>query len=114
MEAGARQAGYKTHRPQGDTTHPLNPPAKGGQNPLNPQNPGTKGAEPSRPKGAVHKGTHLPSDNALRAMSIKSALRIYLSVSYVMISTTVISHLRWLSPLWCLTAPPSPRGAVGQ
>ena len=23
---------------------------------------------------------------------------------------TVISHLRWLSPLWCLTAPPSPRG----
>ena len=27
-----------------------------------------------------------------------------------MISTTVISHLRWLSPLWCLTAPPSPRG----
>ena len=64
---------------------PLNPPAKGRQNPLNSQNPGTKGAEPSRPKGAVHKGTHLPSDNALRAMSIKSALRIYLSVSYVMI-----------------------------
>ena len=55
--------------------HPLNPPAKGRQNPLNSQNPGTKGAEPSRPKGAVHKGTHLPSDNALRAMSIKSALR---------------------------------------
>ena len=26
-----------------------------------------------------------------------------------MISTTVISHLRWLSPLWCLTAPPFPR-----
>ena len=25
-------------------------------------------------------------------------------------SITVISHLRWLSPLWCLTAPPSPRG----
>ena len=52
---------------------------------MNPQNPGTKGAEPSRPKGAVHKGTHLPSDNALRAMSIKSALRIYLFASYVMI-----------------------------
>ena len=51
---------------------------------------------------------------ALRAMSIKSALRIYLSASYVMKSITVISHLRWLSPLWCLTAPPSPRGAVGQ
>jgi hypothetical protein len=42
-------------------------------------------------------------------MLIKSALRDLLSVSYVMISTTVISHLRWLSPLWCLTAPPFPR-----
>jgi len=41
------------------------------------------------------------------AMLIKSALRIYLSASYVMKSITVISHLRWLSPLWCLTAPPS-------
>ena len=41
------------------------------------------------------------------AMLIKSALRELLSVSYDMISTTVISHLRWLSPLWCLTAPPS-------
>ena len=49
-----------------------------------------------------------------RAMSMKSALRIYLSASYVMKNITVISHLRWLSPLWCLTAPPSPRGAVGQ
>ena len=29
------------------------------------------------------------------------------SASYVMKSITVISHLRWLSPLWCLTAPPS-------
>ena len=28
-------------------------------------------------------------------------------MSYGMISITVISHLRWLSPLWCLTAPPS-------
>ena len=36
---------------------------------------------------------------ALRAMLIKSALRIYLSVSYVMKSITSISHLRWLSPL---------------
>ena len=35
---------------------------------------------------------------ALRAMLIKSALRDLLSVSYVMISTTVISHLRWLFP----------------
>ena len=51
-------------------------------------------------------GDGLPS----RAMLIKSALRDLLLVSYVMISTTVISHLRWLSPLWCLTAPPSPRG----
>ena len=42
-------------------------------------------------------------------MSIKSALRINLSTSYVMKSITSISHLRWLSPLWCLTAPPSPR-----
>ena len=45
-----------------------------------------------------------------RAMSMKSALRIYLSASYVMKSITIISHLRWLSPLWCLTAPPFPRG----
>ena len=34
-----------------------------------------------------------------------------------MISTTVISHLRWLSPLWCLTAPkgdafPTPAGRL--
>ena len=35
---------------------------------------------------------------ALRAMSIKSALRDLLSVSYDIISTTVISHLRWLFP----------------
>ena len=44
------------------------------------------------------------------AMLMKSALRDWLSVSYVMKSITSISHLRWLSPLWCLTAPPSPRG----
>ena len=31
------------------------------------------------------------------------------SLSYGKISITSISHLRWLSPLWCLTAPPSPR-----
>ena len=29
-------------------------------------------------------------------------------MSYGMKSITSISHLRWLSPLWCLTAPPSP------
>ena len=46
----------------------------------------------------------------LWAMLIKSALRDWLSVSYGMKSITSISHLRWLSPLWCLTAPPSPRG----
>ena len=45
------------------------------------------------------------------AMLIKSALRDLLSVSHGKISITLISHLRWLfSPLWCLTAPPSPRG----
>ena len=41
------------------------------------------------------------------AMNIKSALRDWLSMSYGKISITMISHLRWLSPLWCLTAPPS-------
>ena len=46
----------------------------------------------------------------LRAMNIKSALRDLLSVSHGIISITMMSHLRWLSPLWCLTAPPSPRG----
>ena len=47
---------------------------------------------------------------ALRAMSMKSALRDWLSGSDGMISITMMSHLRVLSPLWCLTAPPSPRG----
>ena len=41
---------------------------------------------------------------------MKSALRDWLYESYSLIRITVISHLRWLSPLWCLTAPPSPRG----
>ena len=44
------------------------------------------------------------------AMLIKSALRDWLYESYILIRITVISHLLWLSPLWCLTAPPSPRG----
>ena len=43
------------------------------------------------------------------AMLIKSALRDGLYESYSLIRITVISYLRWLSPLWCLTAPPSPR-----
>ncbi len=47
------------------------------------------------------------ADCCSAAMLIKSALRDLLSVPYNMISTTVISHLRWLPPLWCLTAPPS-------
>ena len=47
---------------------------------------------------------------ALTGDSIKSALRDWLYESYILIRITVISHLRWLSPLWCLTAPPSPRG----
>ena len=33
--------------------------------------------------------------------------------SYVVTSVTVISHLRWLFPLWCLTATPSPRRSGG-
>ena len=41
------------------------------------------------------------------AMLMKSALRDWLSGSDDMKSITVISHLRWLFPLWCLTAPPS-------
>ena len=41
---------------------------------------------------------------------LKSALRDWLYESYSLIRITMMSHLRWLSPLWCLTAPPSPRG----
>ena len=48
----------------------------------------------------------------LRAMSMKSALRDWLSESYGMISTTVISHLRWLFPLWWLAPPPCPVGSM--
>ena len=50
-----------------------------------PSEPGHQRRRTFTPQRAVHKGTRLPSDNALRAMSIKSALRIYLSMSYVMI-----------------------------
>ena len=46
-----------------------------------------------------------PSGNAY-----KISVTDLLSVSYGMISITSISHLRWLFPLWCLMAPPSPRG----
>ena len=38
---------------------------------------------------------------------MKSALRDCRYGSDGMISITMMSHLRWLSPLWCLTAPPS-------
>ena len=53
----------------------------------------------------------------LQAMLIKSALRDWLFVSYGMISILVISHLRWHSPLWCLTSPkgdafPRPSGRL--
>ena len=41
---------------------------------------------------------------------LKSALRDWLYESYSLIRITMMSHPRWLSPLWCLTAPPSPRG----
>ena len=46
-----------------------------------------------------------------RAMSMKSALRDWLSMSYGMKSITSISHLRWLFPLplWWLAPPPFPR-----
>ena len=54
-------AGYKTHRPQGDTTNPLNPPAKGRQNPLNPlnpQKPGHRVAHTSAPFRLAALATH--------------------------------------------------------
>ena len=41
---------------------------------------------------------------------LKSALRDWLYESYSLIRITMMSHLRWLPPLWCLTAPPFPRG----
>ena len=47
------------------------------------------------------------ADCRYAAMLIKSALRDWLSGSDGMISITMMSHLRWLSPLRCLTAPPS-------
>ena len=47
MEAGARQAGYKTHRPQGDTTTLLNP-----------QNPGHRVAHMAAPFRLAALATH--------------------------------------------------------
>ena len=41
---------------------------------------------------------------------LKSALRDWLYESYSLIRITMMSHLRWLFPPWCLTAPPFPRG----
>ncbi len=42
---------------------------------------------------------------------LKSALRDWLYESYSLIRITMMSHLRWLFlPLWCLRAPPFPRG----
>ena len=58
-------------------------------------------------QGATAPAALRVADCRSAAMLIKSALRIHLSVSYGMIGILVISHLRWLSPLWCLTAPPS-------
>ena len=49
------------------------------------------------------------------AMSIKSALRDLLSVPYGIVSTTVISHLRWLSPPlvpYGTTFPPRSGGTI--
>ena len=73
-------------------------------------------------QGATAPAALRVADCRSAAMLIKSALRDLLSVSYDIVCTTAISHLRWLSPLWCLTAPPSRpagkrvtchRGAVG-
>ena len=61
-------------------------------------------------QGATAPAALRVADCRSAAMLIKSALRDWLSISYGMKSITSISHLRWLSPLWCLTAPPSPRG----
>ena len=52
---------------------------------------------------------------AFQAMLIKSALRDLLSVSYDIISTTVISHLRWLFPPlvpYGTTFPPRSGGTI--
>ena len=83
---------------------------------------GSKGSEGSEEKvdGASPRGflrfLSLTGPSAPRvvdfrsaAMLIKSALRDWLSASYGIVSTTVISHLRWLSPLWWLAPPPFPR-----
>ena len=64
---------------------PFEPACQRQAEPSEPSEPGRQRRRAFTPQRAVHKGTRLPSDNALRAMSIKSALRIYLSMSYVMI-----------------------------
>ena len=47
--------------------------------------------------------------NAIKYRSVGRLFYAFSLASYVMNSTPVISHLWWLSPFWCLTAPPSPR-----
>ena len=42
VDVTAERRHYKTHRPAGDTTNPLNQPAKGRPNPLNLLNPGRR------------------------------------------------------------------------
>ena len=72
----------------------------------------------SRVAGLPYESSSLAHPSPLRGpLPLKGTQEhygIYLFASYVMKSITVISHLRWLSPLWCLTAPPSPHCVVGQ
>ena len=46
--------------------------------------------------------------NAIKYRSVGRLFYAFSLASYVMNNTPVISHLWWLSPFWCLTAPPSP------
>ena len=47
--------------------------------------------------------------NAIKYRSVGRLFYAFSLASYVMNNTPVISHLWWLSPFWCLTAPPLPR-----
>ena len=62
-------------------------------------------------QGATAPAALRVADCRTAAMLIKSALRIHLSVSYVMKSITSISHLRWLCPFGALRhhLPPAER-----
>ena len=51
-------------------------------------------------QGATAPAALRVADCRSAAMLIKSALRDWLYESYILIRITVISHLRWLSPLY--------------